>query len=208
MKIFQYSLGELQANCYFVVDEEDNCLIIDPADEGGFLVEESTRKKLNVLAMLATHGHFDHLMAAFEIQKVFSCPLYLDKKDLFLFKRMKESAKYFLSYKPYFLPPKKIKFFENKKIKISNFSFDILSCPGHTPGSLSFYFKKEKVLFTGDTLFKEGIGRYDFSYSSKRDLFHSLKKIINLKDDIVIYPGHGEKTTLDEAREFLKNHFF
>jgi glyoxylase-like metal-dependent hydrolase (beta-lactamase superfamily II) len=98
------------------------------------------------------------------------------------------------------LPPKNIKELNNKKFHVSRLTFDFISTPGHTPGSVCFYFQKEKVIFTGDTLFKDGIGRYDFSYSDKKDLFKSLKKILSLPDEMLVYPGHGEKTVIGDEK--------
>ena len=81
----------------------------------------------------------------------------------------------------------------------------VLYTPGHTPGSCCVYLEKEKIIFTGDTLFKDGIGRYDFSYSSEDDLNKSLKKIFELPKDTAVYSGHGEETVLKE--ENLDNFF-
>jgi len=204
MTIISYSLGQLQANCYFLIDDQNYCLIIDPADEGSFILEEIQRKKLIPLALLATHGHFDHVMAAGEIQQSFDIPFYINAKDRFLIDRLEETAEYFLGYKPVILPIKNIKdLVVENSLKIKNWSLKIVFTPGHTPGSVCFYFEKEKILFSGDTLFKEAIGRYDFSYSSKKDLVHSLKKILQLPPDVIVYPGHGETTTIAEARSFL-----
>jgi glyoxylase-like metal-dependent hydrolase (beta-lactamase superfamily II) len=116
-----------------------------------------------------------------------------------------ETAEYFLGYKPTILPIKDIKNFSiENSLKIGNWSSKIIFTPGHTPGSVCFYFEKEKILFSGDILFKGAIGRYDFSYSSKKDLDNSLKKLLQLPPDVIVYPGHGEKTTIDEARRFLE----
>lgn len=204
MKILKYSLGQLQANCYFLIKDE-NCLIIDPADEVSFIIEELQRRRLNLLAMLATHGHFDHLMAVGEIQKSFNVPLYINKKDEFLLDRLEETAKYFLGYNPVIFKPQNIKYFNKniKKFHVSRFTFHILFSPGHTPGGVCFYFEKEKVIFTGDTLFKDSIGRYDFSYSNKIDLKKSIEKILKLPSDIIIYPGHGEETTVKDEKNIL-----
>jgi glyoxylase-like metal-dependent hydrolase (beta-lactamase superfamily II) len=204
MEILSFSLGALQANCYLVVDEQNRCLVIDPGDEAGFILEEIQRKNLQPMAILATHGHFDHVMAAGEIEYSFNVPFYINEKDRFLLDRVEETAEYFLNYKPAILPIKNIKNLSIKNsLKIKNWSFKIIFTPGHTPGSVCFYFEKEKILFSGDTLFKEAIGRYDFSYSSKKDLDNSLKKLLQLPQDIVVYPGHGETTTIAEARSFL-----
>ncbi|MFA6533362.1 MAG: MBL fold metallo-hydrolase, partial [Patescibacteria group bacterium] len=80
MRIVKYSLGQLQANCYFLI-EDGNCLIIDPADDASFILEEMLRQQLNLVGMLATHGHFDHLGAVGEIQLSFNVPLYIFKED-------------------------------------------------------------------------------------------------------------------------------
>ncbi len=206
MKILKFPLGQLQANCYFLI-EDDQCLIIDPADDASFILEELQRRRLKLVGMLATHGHFDHVMAVGEIQLSMSVPLLINKEDQFLIDRLGETAEYFLGYKQTILPIKKIEYINNKDlIKIGNFVFQIIPTPGHTPGSVCFFFKKEKVVFTGDTLFKGAIGRYDFSYCNKKDLKESLIKLSKLSLDIKVYPGHEEETSIKEEKDNL-DHF-
>ncbi|OGK52680.1 hypothetical protein A2970_01435 [Candidatus Roizmanbacteria bacterium RIFCSPLOWO2_01_FULL_44_13] len=195
MKVLKFSLGELQANCYFVIDG-DNCLIIDPADEASFILEEIQRRKLKLTTLLTTHGHFDHIMAVGEIQLSFDAPFYIDKEDRFLVDRLGETAEYFLGYKPSTIKPKKIVYSTKGKFKI-------IKTPGHTPGSVCYYFKKEKVIFTGDTLFKGSIGRFDFSYSNKKDLANSLIALSKLPETTAVYPGHGEATTIGSEKNNL-----
>lgn len=203
MKIINYSLGQLKTNCYFIIDNND-CLIIDPADEGSFILEEIQRKKLNPIGILATHGHFDHLMGVGEIQQSLNIDFYINEKDLFLLNRIKETAEHFLGYKPIILPIKNIKSIKNKDfLKIKNFRLKIIFTPGHTPGSTCFYFEKENFLFSGDLLFKKGIGRYDFSYSNKDELIKSIKKILQLPLKTIVYPGHGEITSLNDEKNYL-----
>ncbi len=203
MKIVKYSLGQLQANCYFLIKGED-CLIIDPADDAPFILEELQRQRLNLVGMLATHGHFDHIGAAGEIQLSFNVPLYILKEDQFLIDRLNETAKYFLGFDPHFIKPKNTQYLAEKNFQFSVFNFQILKTPGHTPGSCCLYIKEENALFTGDTLFKEGIGRTDLSYSSKEDLKKSLKKIFKLPKETIIYSGHGEDTMLEEEINTLQ----
>lgn len=208
MEIIKFSLGQLQTNCYFLIDKENNCLVFDPGDEGNFILEEIQIKKLKPLAILATHGHFDHVMAVGEIQKNYQTPFYISSKDLFLIKKIKESAEYFLKVKPAILPINNINNLGNKNfLKIKNFQLRILKTPGHTPGSVCFYFQKEQILFTGDTLFKKGIGRYDFSYSDKDNLIKSLEKIFCLPLETKIFPGHGEESTLEKEKDFIFKNF-
>lgn len=204
MKIFKYSLGQLQANCYLLVNDK-NCLIIDPGDDAPFILEEIQRKRLNLVGMLATHGHFDHIGAAGEIQLSFNIPLYIFKEDQFLVDRVEETAKHFLGFKQVILPIKNIKYFNIKNsLKISNFKLKIIHTPGHTPGSCCFYFKEENALFTGDTLFADGVGRTDLSYSSKENLRKSLIKLSELPGETLVYPGHGEETIIEnEVKNLL-----
>ena len=200
MKILRFSLGQLATNCYFLIREK-KCLIIDPADEAGFILEQLQRMNLVLIGMLITHGHFDHLMAAGEVQRSFKIPLYISSKDHFLVDRLAETAQYFLGYKPIILPIKIIKNFERDGLmEIENFKWQIFFTPGHTPGSCCFYFPDEKIIFTGDTLFKNGIGRYDFSYSNKKDLKNSLRRILSLPEEVTVYPGHGEETTVGKEK--------
>jgi len=195
MIVKKYSLGSLQANCYFLIEEND-LILIDPGDDASFILEELQRQRLNLKAILATHGHFDHIGAVGEIQQSFNVSFYINEKDLFLVKRLNETAKYFLGYNPYFLPINYLKNFPpSLRLRWAS-KLKIIYSPGHTPGSVCFYFEDEKIIFTGDTLFKSGIGRYDFSYSDKKKLFESLKKILSLPDETIIYPGHGEETTV------------
>ncbi len=197
MKIVKYSLGELQANCYFLINGQD-CLIIDPADDASFILEELQRQQLNLVGMFATHGHFDHIMAVGEIQQSLNLPLLIHKEDKFLINRLEQTAEHFLGYKPIILPINHLENFPpSPRLRWAS-KLKIIYTPGHTPGSCCFYFKNENVLFTGDTLFEGAVGRTDLSYSSKDDLKQSLKKIFKLPGETIIYPGHGEDTILEE----------
>lgn len=204
MKIIKFPLGQLQTNCYFLI-ENGKCLIIDPGDEAGFILEEIQRRKLKLVGILATHGHFDHVASAGEIQLSFNVPFYILEKDLFLITRLNETAKHFLGYNPSIIKPKNIKYLHEGKFDMLDFTFKILFSPGHTPGSCCFYFKKEAVIFTGDTLFKNGIGRYDFSYSSKKDLYKSLDILLKLPKTTIVYSGHGEETNIESEKTQLIN---
>lgn len=202
MRIYTYSLGELQANCY-LIENEGEALIIDPADDASFLLEEIQRKNLKLVGLLGTHGHFDHCMAVGEIQMSFDVPFYIHKKDEFLIQRLESTAEHFLGHKTIILPPKRIENIKAGEFQISNFKFQILTAPGHTPGGVCFYFPDEAALFTGDTLFAGAIGRTDLSYSSKKDLWNSLKAILTLPEETTIYPGHAESSYIGQEKVIL-----
>jgi hydroxyacylglutathione hydrolase len=214
MDISVYPLGEYGGNCY-IISEKEECIIIDPADCADFILEKLLYLKLKPLALFATHGHFDHVMAAGEIQMTYDIPFYIDKKDMFLIDRLEQTAKHFLGYTPAIIKPKNINFFKDLTFTLSAFRFTLINTPGHTPGGVSFFIPSSpalagtnstnstSILFSGDTLFKQGIGRYDFSYCSKKDLDSSLKKLSKLPKNTIVYPGHGESTIIREEKMLL-----
>lgn len=197
MNIQRYPLGQLQANCYLLI-EGNHCIVLDPGDSADFISETIARQNLVLDAIIATHGHFDHVMAVGELQALLGTqvPFYIHEKDLFLLERLRSTAEHFLEHKPIVIEPKNIKKLE-KGYPIDGWELNVIPTPGHTPGSCSLFFEKERALFTGDTLFKDGIGRYDFSYSNKELLKQSLEKLFSLEGVITVYPGHGEETFLN-----------
>lgn len=201
MNVFQFPLGELQSNCYLLV-QGDNCIVIDPADSADFILEEIQRRNLQLQGIVATHGHFDHIMAVGEIQLSFPhLPLYIHSEDIFLAKRLKETAKYFLGYEQVIIPIQTAVHFPMGEVTVGNFSFNVIHTPGHTPGSCSLYFKDESVVFTGDTLFNGSIGRFDFNYSNKVDLIKSVQTLLQLPEVTRVYSGHGDETLIQSEIE-------
>jgi glyoxylase-like metal-dependent hydrolase (beta-lactamase superfamily II) len=199
MEIKTFVLGELETNCYLVWDEKTKeGLIIDPADEANFLSEQVLEQGIKPLYLLATHGHFDHLLAAYELELAFKIPLLVHQDDLPLVKKMLPSATWWLKRRVMEKPPKKINFIkEGDQIKLGKTVLEVIHTPGHSPGGICLYGPKENILFTGDTLFAQGVvGRTDLSYSSAKALKESLKKLTRLPTETVIYPGHGPSASL------------
>lgn len=197
MDIISFSLGQLQENCYFLIKDKE-CLIIDPGDSADFLLEEIQRRNLELLGILATHGHVDHVMAVGEIQLSFKVPLYIFQEDLFLLKRLKETAKHFLKYDVNVIQPSIIKELNEGILEIGDFRLRVMKTAGHTPGGCCFYFPNNKVVFTGDTLFKDAVGRSDFSYGRSEELKRSLDRLFQLPKETVVYSGHGEETNVGD----------
>jgi glyoxylase-like metal-dependent hydrolase (beta-lactamase superfamily II) len=200
MNIVTFPVGQLQANCYFLVKDKD-CIVIDPGDSADFLLEEVSRNNYSVKAIIATHGHFDHVMAAGEMQQALNIPIYLNLKDQFLINRLEETARHFLGYVPVVIKPQKINDLKGGASPVAGFDFTLIETPGHTPGSMCLYFEKECTIFTGDTLFNNGIGRYDFSYSDKKELFRSLYELFKLPDETLVYSGHADPTSIGAERQ-------
>jgi len=207
LKVHQYTLGELATNSY-LVESQGKCLIIDPADLPEFLAEKIYLLNLKPQAIVATHGHFDHLLGARGLELIFKIPFFINHQDQFLVKKIKQSAEFWLK-RPFEEPLPKIgkELKDKDKLKIGNEVLEVIATPGHTPGSVCFINKKNKILFSGDLVFKEGVGRTDFSYGSEKTLEKSIAKILKLSDDYIIYPGHGELTTLGEFKKFYQAHY-
>lgn len=212
LQIKTFSLGELATNCYLLYTHNEG-IIIDPGDEATFIAEKIQELAFSPRAIVATHGHFDHVLAAGELQLIFNIPFYLHQNDLFLLKNMCTSATHWLGRSvKHPIPQKIITVQENDVIGCADYHLKIIETPGHTPGSISLqliisdcnrlqrivtdFNRYQPIVFTGDTLFKGGIGRYDFSYSSKEELDDSLRKLDFLPQETVVYPGHGETTTI------------
>ncbi|NMC35973.1 MBL fold metallo-hydrolase [Candidatus Beckwithbacteria bacterium] len=144
MEIITIPVGRLQVNCYLLIAENKETLIIDPGDDADLIAQKISEEQLKPLAMLATHGHFDHVMAAFELQENFNIPFLLDPKDEFLLERLSQTASHFLGEKVEAWPPRKITPLSIETIRElslpKEFDFKIIPTPGHTPGSASLYF--------------------------------------------------------------------
>ncbi|NTU46857.1 MBL fold metallo-hydrolase [Candidatus Roizmanbacteria bacterium] len=195
MQVFSYPLGQLQANCFLLV-KDHKCFIIDPGDCADFILEQVNRQALDVVGILATHGHFDHILAVGELQLSLDAPLYIHPSDVFLVDRMESTARRYLSYESAALSPSDIEPIAPGPLDILPFHVEVIHTPGHTPGSCCYFFKDENIVFSGDTLFCQGVGSYDHAYSDKIDLQDSVDRLFALPEETLVYPGHGEETTI------------
>lgn len=192
-------VGSMAANCYLIRHTgRQEIVVIDPGDDGEYLAGKIAASGCSPVGVLLTHGHFDHCMAAVDIQQIFSVPVYLHRNDEFLLRRMAETAAHFLGYPRAVLPPVPTLFSGETPLSVGSFSVTPLATPGHTPGSVSYRCDGIPGLFVGDLVFAEGaVGRTDFSYSSADDLYRSVARVLEFTD-AVIYPGHGATTSVRE----------
>jgi len=189
-------VGQLKANCYIVHDtSSSDCLIIDPGDEADFIMQKIKDYELTPIGVIATHTHFDHIQAVMELKWAFKIPFFIHASDQSLLGHYRTSARYFTQLDPG-PPPIPDAFLKHQDmIGQNNFEFSIIHTPGHTPGSISLYNKKERVIFTGDTVFAlGGVGSTDHIYSDPLELADSINKILTFPDNTIILPGHGEAT--------------
>lgn len=198
-------VGQMQTNCYIVADRKtDQAVIVDPGDDAEYI--ENVIRDLAVIPIqiIATHGHFDHIMAAFELQQAYQIPFVIHGQDEFLVQRMQETARFFLGIEVPEIPPEISSFMKTGDvIQVGRFGLTVIETPGHTPGSCCLYNAQSKLMLTGDTLFSGGaVGRTDFSYSSTEKLQLSLKIILAFPGEVQLFPGHEEETSILSERAY------
>lgn len=192
--------SELSTNCYFII-KDDKCIIFDC---GGSLevlnfLEEN---KLTPIKVFLTHGHYDHmsgiemLRTKYNDIEVIACGI---EKDLIEDPSKNMSAKFHV--KPITLD--KVTYINNGDVIDSlGYKIKMILTPGHTSGSCCYYIESEKLLFSGDTLFKETYGRFDLPTGSIKNLVNSVGiELMKLPDDTLVYPGHGKDTSISHERE-------
>lgn len=167
MEVRKIKVGYLETNCYILV-EQDSCLIIDPGDQY-YSIENQIDHK-NILGILITHRHSDHIGALDQLVKTYN-PKVFDKSNL-----------------------------PEGEYEIGPFRFEVIYTEGHTSDSITFYFYEYNFMFTGDFLFHHSIGRTDMPTGSMDDMKKSIEKIKEYSDRIRVYPGHGEPTVLGEEK--------
>lgn len=187
LKTVPLVLGDLDTNCYLVFDEKvREALIIDPADSGETINQTILDLQLKPQAIVLTHGHFDHVLGLLEVKLAWNIPIYMHSADLFLLKDTPKSAQYWLKRKVDPVPPADFFLDKQTNFQFSTINFQLMHTPGHTPGSICLY--NHDVIFTGDTLFKNAIGRTDFQYSDPQTMQKSLQKIFQLPKKLNCLP--------------------
>jgi glyoxylase-like metal-dependent hydrolase (beta-lactamase superfamily II) len=200
MKYRTVIVGALETNCYLVYCERTRqCAVIDPGAEPERIFLEIAEEDLHPIVLINTHGHLDHIGANKDIKDHFGVPLYIHGGDSPMLGKVQElELSLFLGAKD--SPPADHLLKDGEDIKIGDFSLRVLHTPGHSPGSISLL--GDGVLFSGDTLFMEGVGRTDLPGGSQKQLERSIReKIMTLPDEIVVLPGHGPHTTIGQERE-------
>lgn len=187
-------LGDFQANCYIVTDDNGVTAVIDPGDASEQLFAEI--KDLNVKFILLTHGHFDHISGVAAVKKLTGADVYIHSLDSDMLKDEKLSlAAEFKCVQENIIPDRIIK--DGDIIDFAS-GVLVLHTPGHTPGSVCF--KIGNIIFTGDTLFCRTIGRTDFPGGNIGDMINSVDRLQALPGDYKIYPGHNRSTTMEAER--------
>jgi hydroxyacylglutathione hydrolase len=188
-----FIVGMLSTNCYVASSQETKeAIIIDPgldlSSEAEPILDYIAAKKLNVKFIVNTHGHDDHIKGDVFFQQKFNVPICIHILDEHFIENL-EKGNF----------PRNLLLKDGSLIKLGNEALKVLHTPGHTPGSICLL--DEKLVFTGDTLFAGGIGRTDFPGGSMSEMRDSLKKLMELPLNLLLYPGHGETSIIVEEKK-------
>lgn len=191
--------GKWKENCYLLCSG-NNCIIIDPGSDEDIIENCLITEQIIPLAILLTHGHYDHIGSVEYFRLKYNIPCYLNSEDLKLLKHANLYRLLFHGERNIDIPTNIIDIKELTSVKISDYDVTVHFTPGHTNGSVSF--EIGDYLFTGDTLLKDKTGRYDLPGGNLNKLTESLKKLSLLNPNLTICPGHGNLTNLESE---LKN---
>ncbi len=202
LKIGRMVLGVCATNCYFLYNEgESDVIVVDPADKGDQIYNALVDKDFVVKGILLTHGHFDHIWGANKLRELSGAKIYaLDEE-----KALCEDASLNLSAQfgraDGVVADVYVK--DGEEITIAGMICKVIATPGHTVGSCCFYFEEAGFLVCGDTIFEESVGRTDFPTGSSSRLIRSIKeRIFVLPDEVKLYPGHGDSTTVGHEKMY------
>lgn len=202
MKIEQYCVGQVQTNCYFVINEDtQEMLIVDPGDSASLLADKIKKQNLKPQAVLLTHGHFDHAMAAEELARMFDIKIYAHETEKETLEQSGLNASGMIGRRDSYHADIFVK--GGETLQLAGMELKVLHTPGHTEGGCCYYMEKEQTLFSGDTLFCQSVGRTDFPRGSMSQLVRSIKeKLLPLPDEVKVYPGHMGPTTIGMERAY------
>ena len=204
MIIETLTVGSFQVNNYLVVSDNNDAVLIDAGGDYEATSKAANKYNAKIKYVLNTHAHLDHIAGDYDIQNKLGAKVLLNKDDEFLFDSFQDHLKMFGM--PYYKTPKVDEYVtDGQEIKLGSLSFKVISTPGHSPGSVCYL--TDNVLFSGDTLFADTVGRTDLPGGSYDELGDSIKnKLFNLDESIIVYPGHGDSTTIEHEKYF--NPFF
>ncbi|MBN2182036.1 MAG: MBL fold metallo-hydrolase [Sedimentisphaerales bacterium] len=205
MKTDCFVLGEYQTNCYLVCAGQDtsDCLIIDPGFDCEPLVDYLIEKKLNPVAIILTHGHIDHIAGVNILRESFpDVKVYIHTLDAEMLEEPLSNLS-LMTGAAFTTAPADFTVEASEEIDLAGIKLLVLHTPGHTPGGISLYSAEQGVVFSGDALFADSVGRTDFPGGSMKQLVAGIKeKLFSLPEQTKVCPGHGPETTIAREKKY------
>lgn len=196
-------LGQVSTNCYLIYNEGTReAVVVDPADNAAYILNKCRELGITLVAILLTHGHFDHILAADDIRRAFHCKVYAGREEDAMLQdpslnlsgsfgqdQMGLEADYLAR--------------DGETLELIGFLWKVIFTPGHTAGSVCYWVEAENVLISGDTLFADSLGRTDLPTASSAAIITSiLDRLFVLPEDTMVYPGHGDPTTIGHEKQY------
>lgn len=202
LKIESLVLGNVQTNCYFLMNMQTReLLIVDPADEFFRIERKVAEMEAKPAAVLLTHGHYDHMTAADEVRRRYGVEVYAHELEQEVLGDPIKNLSGMWASAHMMRADKTVK--DGDVLNLAGFQIRVIHTPGHTQGSVCYYFPEEKTLISGDTLFAQSVGRTDFPTSDVRKMRQSIRTLLEtLPADTAVYPGHMEDTTIGYEKRY------
>lgn len=194
-------VGALGVNCFVLgCEATGQGVVVDPGDEAERILAQIRQRGLTIVAIINTHGHFDHVGANRQLAQATQAPLYIHQADVPMLERVaKTAAIYGLPGENSPQPDRLLE--DGLLIEFGTHRLQVIHTPGHTPGGCCLYLEAEGRLIAGDTLFADGVGRTDLPGGSHQQLVESIKsRLFTLPDQVQVYPGHGPTTSIGHEK--------
>ncbi len=202
LQIERKVVGMVSTNCYLLIHKETKeCIIVDPADSPDIFEMLIMKLQVKPVAILLTHGHFDHCGAAEALAEKYKIPIGagIEEEEVLMDSRINLSAQFGHGFA---VKPTEL-YRDKQELTLAGFQIQVFHTPGHTKGGVCYYLPEEKVLISGDTIFCESVGRSDFPTGSTSTLVRSVRELLaNIPEETTVYPGHDQETTIAHEKEY------
>ncbi len=202
IKLEVHHVGQLSTNCYFIINTETKeCLVVDPGENAEGLYARIKQEGYKPVAIILTHGHFDHIMGVNELRKLANIPVFAFREEEELLLDTKERLFGMVADESALVVKADRLLRDGHELDLGGMHIKVIHTPGHSKGSCCYYIEDEKILISGDTLFEGSVGRTDFPTGSMKEMDHSINEILmKLPEDVEVFPGHGGSTTIGMER--------